>query len=235
MATRPGNDLSRHVSRSKTTLLGVLTLVLILAATSSFAPSAHAADPEPTSAPPPSVETHVPPSGDPDHESAGGTSAVQGQEPASETLTATDTLQLLTDFNLRGGYVAAGVGMRNRGFGTISVSGIPAGSTIQAAYLFWVILGAGPGPLYTQGSINGTSITGTFIGQADDPCWGNAASFAYRADVLALVSGNGSYDLTGFRREQSMAVIRQARLRRWPKAPPWWSFTRTTRAKIPKP
>ncbi|GAI04799.1 unnamed protein product, partial [marine sediment metagenome] len=43
-------------------------------------------------------------------------------------------------FTLPGGYVATGVGMRNRGYGDITISGIPSGSTIEKAYLYWDIL-----------------------------------------------------------------------------------------------
>jgi hypothetical protein len=111
---------------------------------------------------------------------------------------ATNPLQPLENIALHGGAVAAGVGMRNRGFGTISLSGVPSGSSITAAFLFWVVLGSGPDPSYAQGSLNGHSITGTLVGVSEDPCWGNDASFGYRADVTALVAGNGDYSLAGF-------------------------------------
>lgn len=112
--------------------------------------------------------------------------------------TSSDALQPLATFSLRGGYASAGVAMRNRGFGTITLSDIPSGSSIRAAYLFWAILGDGPGPFFSQGSINGQGITGVAIGVSADPCWGNAASFGYRADVTALITGNGDYSLAGF-------------------------------------
>jgi hypothetical protein len=113
-------------------------------------------------------------------------------------LAAVGALQPLQTFNLRGGYVTAGVGMRNRGFGTISIAGIPDGSGIRAAYLFWAVLGSGPGPSFAQGSINSHAITGVSVGTSADPCWGNGASFSYRADVTSLVAGNGDYSLSGF-------------------------------------
>lgn len=110
----------------------------------------------------------------------------------------TDPLQPLQAFNLRGGYVSAGVAMRNRGFGTISISGIPQGSSIRSAYLFWAVLANTSAATYGQGSIGGQPIVGTLAGTGGDPCWGNSAAFAYRADVTNLVTGNGSYALTGF-------------------------------------
>ena len=39
---------------------------------------------------------------------------------------------------VRGGYVASGVGLRNRGSGTIGIRGIPAGATVAKAYLVLV-------------------------------------------------------------------------------------------------
>src|SRR5947208_3416983 len=37
---------------------------------------------------------------------------------------------LATTIDVHGGYVAAGVGLRNRGFGTIKIAGIPKGATV---------------------------------------------------------------------------------------------------------
>jgi uncharacterized protein YvpB len=88
--------------------------------------------------------------------------------------------------------------MRNRGFGTITIAGIPTGSKTYAAYLYWDILGNTADSTFPSGVLNGQAITGKFVGSGGDPCWGNAANFAYRADVTSLVSGNGSYALSGF-------------------------------------
>lgn len=109
-----------------------------------------------------------------------------------------DALQPFQTFNVRGGYVSSGVAMRNRGFGTISVSGILSGSSIRAAYLFWAVLGNAAAPSFSQGAINGQPIAGLLVGISADPCWGNGASFGYRADVTALINGNGDYALSGF-------------------------------------
>ena len=73
------------------------------------------------------------------------------------------------------GYTSAGIGMRNLGYGTIDLSGIP------------------------DGAIDGTAVTGTQWASGDSPCWWTAgANFAYEADVSSLVHGNGAYDLSGF-------------------------------------
>ena len=50
------------------------------------------------------------------------------------------------NIDVNGGYVAAGVGLRNRGAGTITISGIPSGAVVQAAYLYWSVLGGAAEP-----------------------------------------------------------------------------------------
>lgn len=49
---------------------------------------------------------------------------------------------------------------------------------------FWVV------------TFNGTPITGVEIGQTPDTCWGIGNNFMYRADVTALVPGNGTYTVS---------------------------------------
>jgi uncharacterized repeat protein (TIGR03803 family) len=121
---------------------------------------------------------------------------------AYSPLQAQDTTPVLVkfqNFSLQGGYVAGGVGMRNRGFGHISISGIPANSTIYAAYLYWDILGwIVPGDTFSQGVFNGQQITGQLVATGGDPCWNVLSNFAYRADVTSLVTSNGIYALTNF-------------------------------------
>ncbi len=120
--------------------------------------------------------------------------------PSTALAPASDTgpLSSLAAFTVRGGYVAAGIGMRNRGDGTITLAGIPAGAHVSAAYLFWDVLADTAGPDFALGTFAGQPIDGTFIGSGGNPCWGNAANFAYRADVTSLVTGNGDYALAGF-------------------------------------
>ena len=103
--------------------------------------------------------------------------------------------------DVRGGYVASGVGLRNRGSGTITVTGIPAGATVSRAFLVWSILGGStPGSAFPVGKLNGKAVTGTLAGSGPSPCWTpwTIKGFAYRADVTSLVTGNGSYALSGF-------------------------------------
>lgn len=94
------------------------------------------------------------------------------------------------------GYVAGGVGLRNRGAGTISIAGIPAGATVTRALLYWAILSpANPGGSMT---FAGNAASGALVAAGGDPCWGASASWAFRADVTAFVTGNGSYTVAGF-------------------------------------
>jgi Thrombospondin type 3 repeat len=95
--------------------------------------------------------------------------------------------------------VAAGVGgMRDVGSGVITLSGVSG--PVRKAYLYW------HGPtnsnvpsVNASVSFNGNPVTGTNIGFSHDNCWLFVNSQAYRADVTSLVTGDGSYPLTGFR------------------------------------
>jgi hypothetical protein len=103
--------------------------------------------------------------------------------------------------NFRGGYVASGVCMRNYGYGTINIAGVPAGSTVVQAFLYWEILDEED----TQygGTFEGVAITGTLIANPGNPCWlaeEEGYAWVYRADVTSLIKPgiNGAYSLTGF-------------------------------------
>jgi hypothetical protein len=101
---------------------------------------------------------------------------------------------------LQGDYVAAGVGMRNVGGGTINVT-LPAGSTIERSFLYWsVIRPAGPAAPNT-GALNGTALAGTLVGTSGSPCWPSAASTAlvdnFRADVTGIAVA-GANTLSAF-------------------------------------
>lgn len=112
----------------------------------------------------------------------------------------------ILNLNIRGGYVANGTGMRNRGWGTILINGIPAGSTTNRAYLYWSIIGPSgvtiPPASYATGKVNGLAVYGTLIGSSTQPCWNGGKIFVYRADVTskvpAGVAGNKPYHLTDF-------------------------------------
>ena len=105
-------------------------------------------------------------------------------------------LSSFASFSIDGDYVASGVSLRSSTSGTTTVSAIPAGSTVERAYLYTAFLGNGEDPSLKNISVNGVPFTGTNIGTAQDTCWGFSNSFAYRTDVTSVVSGNGTYSIT---------------------------------------
>ncbi|GAA6183138.1 MULTISPECIES: PEP-CTERM sorting domain-containing protein [Aliiglaciecola] len=100
-------------------------------------------------------------------------------------------------------FAYAGVGgLRGTGVGDIALSGVSG--TVSQAYLYW------HGPTSSSDStfnanvmFNGSAISGTNIGFSDDNFWGQDNSQAYRADVTGLVSGDGTYALSGFSPDNS--------------------------------
>jgi hypothetical protein len=88
-------------------------------------------------------------------------------------------------------------GMRGSGTGSITASGITG--PVAHAFLYWHGPTNSADPASNASvTFNGTGITGTNIGTASDNNWGFQNSQSYRADVTSLVSGNGSYTLSGF-------------------------------------
>ena len=96
---------------------------------------------------------------------------------------------------LKGGVTAAGVGLRGSGTGSISVSGIPAGATVEQALLYWATIGTNG--IYTSPTLAGVPVAGQLLATAADTCWNANNNFVYRADVTSIVTGNGSYNLAG--------------------------------------
>jgi len=94
-------------------------------------------------------------------------------------------------------FTSAGVGgLRGTGTGAITLSGISG--TVNRVYLYW----HGPTNSSDPGfnatiTFNGVTVTGENIGFSDDNFWDQANSQAYRADVTALVSGDGAYTIAG--------------------------------------
>jgi hypothetical protein len=106
----------------------------------------------------------------------------------------------LTNFTsviLHGDYVAAGVGLRDKAGGNITIAGIPANSTINAAYLYWGYLDNGESAALKNITFAGQAFTGTKTGQGVDCGWGRDNSFGYRADVTSKVTGNAAYAIAG--------------------------------------
>ncbi len=105
-------------------------------------------------------------------------------------------------FILQGGDIASnGVGLATRAggpaSGTINITGIPAGATVQHAALYWMTIG-GPD---SSAVFQGVSRSGTLVGASKDSCW-NVNQFGpnrvYRHVLpLGVVTGNGAYTISG--------------------------------------
>ena len=91
--------------------------------------------------------------------------------------------------------VAAGVGGIDTGTGGITLNGV--NGTVKKAYLYWYGINNSGG--YNRAAIQfaGQAVNGRALGASSTNCWGNGQSNAYEADVTSLVSGNGSYSLSG--------------------------------------
>lgn len=186
--------------------LGALLFLLVAMSTASVRAQA----PEPTdqggAQPGVTADKAASPEDAPDETAAvtsgsGGPGTVQPGATSSRGLTAGDTAgppAAVTWWDIKGGYVAAGTGLRNRGFGAINLTGIPVGASIVRAYLTWSVLNPTELSTLKSGKFKGVSITGTKAGQGPDPCWNASTGYTYRADVTSLVTGNGAYSLTGF-------------------------------------
>lgn len=95
-------------------------------------------------------------------------------------------------------YVSVGLGGLGIGGGSIAVSGVNGG--VRKAFLYWHgIDNSGASAIYNNAAIlfAGQTVTGNSLGDAETNCWGPGSSRAFFADVTALVSGNGSYSISG--------------------------------------
>lgn len=120
------------------------------------------------------------------------------QHAAATPSDATGALSTVLTAQGTDGYTAAGIGMRNLGYGTIDITGIPKGATVKSATLMWDILADSSAASFAQGTFADTAINGTAWASGASPCWPVASNFSYEADVTALVHGNGDYQLSGF-------------------------------------
>ncbi len=96
---------------------------------------------------------------------------------------------------LNGDFAVGATSLSASGSGSITISGIPAGATIEKAYLFYSFQDNGGS---VSGSFNGNPISGIFLGSDCTSCWGTSSTSLYWADVSLYVSGNGTYNLSGF-------------------------------------
>jgi hypothetical protein len=107
-------------------------------------------------------------------------------------------------FSAHFGYATGGTALRNRGTGTISISGVQP--PVAAAYLYWAVVTRGVPPSAATklaiirlfpGSAATATLTGTLIGIGPPPCWpGTDRINVFRAQVpTSLVTGNGQYEV----------------------------------------
>lgn len=125
--------------------------------------------------------------------------AVLASAPAEAQLTQYSRGSISTVNDLRGSFVAAGTALRGSGgTGTIILAGIPFGSTVKEAVLYWTILGPDPIPAGAESiQLDAQSFTGTLIGSTASPCQSMERAYVFRADVTYWISGDGSYVVSG--------------------------------------
>ena len=96
-------------------------------------------------------------------------------------------------------------GMRGNGTGSIAVSGVTG--PVARAILYWNGPTNSADPAANAAvTFNGTPVTGTNIGFANDNCWLFQNSQSYQADVTGLVTGNGTYSLSNFNKPPDVEV-----------------------------
>jgi len=102
---------------------------------------------------------------------------------------------------------SGGVGLRNRGAGSIAVSGVLP--PVQFAYIYWAVITSGPASAANQKiklqrlsptpASTVVTITGTNVGTGPSPCWGTSSDTitVFRGTVpITVATGNGVYQVT---------------------------------------
>jgi hypothetical protein len=97
-------------------------------------------------------------------------------------------------------WTSAGVGGTGGGGGTITLSGVTG--SVTHAFLYWHGIDTaanGGNGVYDNATVTfaGTSVEGIPLGDSSTNCWGAGSSRAFRADVTALVGGDGAYAVSG--------------------------------------
>jgi hypothetical protein len=125
---------------------------------------------------------------------AGALDLPSGARAEAET---TKTISISPSFLYTGvNHVANGVALRNSCSGTIALRGIPAGSTLKSAYLYWNYMNdLATGATSDTEEFNGVKVTGTKVADQPDLCWGTSGDHSYRAEVTPVASG-GNYTFT---------------------------------------
>lgn len=97
-------------------------------------------------------------------------------------------------------HMAAGTNLRNAGYGTIRLRGVPPTATAVSAFLYIGLIDSTtppPNPLVVN--FNGTNVNAFLVTTAPSPCWGAGTHRAYRAPVLPLLAPgiNADYPVRG--------------------------------------
>lgn len=86
-------------------------------------------------------------------------------------------------------HVANGVALRNRTSGTIHLRGVPVGSKVLQALLYWNFSDRNEeGPNRLPVLFSGNVVMGTKTADSKDPCWGMVGNHSYVADVTPYVN-----------------------------------------------
>ncbi len=115
---------------------------------------------------------------------------------AYQPLDAAPALSYTKNYFLTGDYVVAGVGLRGTGVNgfasnTLTVSGVPLGADIVAAFLYWQSVETTAAPSSINGFFDGKAIVGAPRGSAANPACDSSAlakGRVYRADVLRYLA-----------------------------------------------
>lgn len=189
-------------------LAGLVVVVAVTAGTAAGAAPPATTVPSTTSVAPSTTTTPAPPAGTTPRSTLPPSTTTTPKAdrpvapPGPDAAPAGASSGVTTRYTLdvRGGYVAAGTGLRNLGRGSIVISGIPSGSVVRVAYLYWTVFATSESPTFANGVINRNVLTGTRVGTGPAPNWSrtNMNGYAYRADVTRFVGGNGTYNLSEF-------------------------------------
>ncbi len=81
----------------------------------------------------------------------------------------------------------------------MNVNSMPSCGQVLQAYLYTEALGMTPSitAILTDPSNNTTNVPMTLIGSSLDVCWGMGGTHVWRADVTSLVTGGGTYTISG--------------------------------------
>lgn len=115
--------------------------------------------------------------------------AMQGALNSPTEQKAPVALELFKRYEGKFGYVTAGIGVRNTGRGTISLT-TPRGTKLRDAWLYWIVLdySKNPNPNNERIVLNGILVTGTLIGTGPSPCWAPDTGYTYRARVNSMLT-----------------------------------------------